>query len=69
MRIVDVKPAGYRALIEHDVDDLVKIRTALDCMERNVASLDDDKKVAVNYLVEVFYPRIDKLLKDLNYGT
>jgi len=70
MRILDVRPAGYRVLIEMDLDQVEKVLLALsETTQLRYNGNERGKKEAVEYLVTEFYPTLERLVKDMKHGA
>lgn len=73
LKILDVKPAGFRVIIEHDLEELKKLALALNCAEFDVTKIIEgdrsDVRDSVNWVVNKFFPELKKFLKEIDDGS
>jgi NADP-dependent 3-hydroxy acid dehydrogenase YdfG len=72
-KILDVKPAGFRVFIEHDLEDLKKLALAINCAEFDITKVDvaerNDVKESVNWVINNFFPDLKRFLKEIDDGS
>jgi hypothetical protein len=66
MRVLDVKPAGFRVLVEYDLIELEKL---LDALDRAQIDPKDQVNGSVDYVVNEFYPKLKSFLESLKNGS
>ncbi len=67
MQVLDVYFKDVNAVVEHNRDDLEKLRLFLDnCSIDYNVDTDFEIAEAVKYVTENFFPELEKLLKTLN---
>jgi len=70
MRILSVRPKGIYVDIEFSVEQLQQVLDFLDHSECKFNSeIEPEMKQANDYVVNVFYPEIRGLLKEVKHGT
>jgi hypothetical protein len=73
LKILDVKPTGFRVIIEHELEDLKKLALALNVAEFDITKIQDENRVdvkdSVNWIVNQFFPELKKFLKEIDNGS
>jgi len=73
LKILDVKPTGFRVIIEHELEDLKKFALALNVAEFDITKIQDENRVdvkdSVNWIVNQFFPELKKFLKEIDNGS
>ena len=73
LKILDVKPTGFRVIIEHELEDLKKLARALNVAEFDITKIQDENRVdvkdSVNWIVNQFFPELKKFLKEIDNGS
>ena len=69
MRLIDIKPKDIYCFFEIALDDLYKLKTALENSEIQLdLSVESNKQIDV-YVREVFYPAILETIKVVEHGS
>ncbi|MEN6445564.1 MAG: hypothetical protein ABFC98_05910 [Candidatus Cloacimonas sp.] len=73
LKILDVKPVGFRVVIEHDLEDLKKLALAINCAEFNIIKVKEEERSdvteSVNWIINKFFPELKKFLKEIENGS
>lgn len=69
MRILDVRPAGLRVVMEFDLTDLENLAAALECAQFTPNRNNEEQRPAAEYVKSKFYPELKDLLASIKHGT
>ena len=69
MRVTNVRPVGVIVEAEHRIEDLKLLKIALDNSEIKVGEKLEGSWEARNYVMDVFYPEIVKLIEEFKDVT
>ena len=69
MRILDVRPAGLRVVMEFDLQDLEKIASALECAQFIPNRDSIEQRAAAEYAKDKFYPELKEFLASIKHGS
>ena len=69
MRILDVRPAGLRVVMEFDLEDLQKLADALECARFVPNRNSEVQSPAAEYVKDKFYPELKAFLASIKHGS
>lgn len=69
MRILDVRPAGLRIVMEFDFNDLEQLALALECAQFTPNRSSAEQGPAALYVKDRFYPELKELLASVKHGS
>jgi hypothetical protein len=69
MRILDVRPAGLRVVMEFDLQDLEQLASALECAQFVPNRSSAEQGPAATYVKDKFYPELKEFLASVKHGS